>query len=82
MSELPFGIRFKPRVAETLSALVDIDDHIGKSSVIVETWWSGEGITITVDNGKDGRERIDLTWSQWTAVKMCAKSIINHPKCE
>lgn len=70
--ELPFGIIHEPHVAKTVSVDVSIDDHLGKSSVLVQTWGNGEGFTVHVIEGND-EWRLDLTDTQWTALKMCAK---------
>ena len=73
-SELPFGIKRPPQVAKTKAALCVVDDHLGKSDVMVETWWSGEGITLQID-GKDGRQQIDLSWSEWDAARLCVEAV-------
>ena len=39
--EVRFGIPNPPRVVNTKSVLLDADDHLGKSTIMVDTWWSG-----------------------------------------
>lgn len=70
--ELPFGIIREPYVARTVSVDASIEDHLGRSSVLVQTWGNGEGFTVHVIEGNNER-RLDLTDTQWTALKMCVK---------
>lgn len=71
---LPYGIPFPPRVQRTHSALIDVDST-HEHTVMVDTWWNGEGITITADNGKQPEQRILLTWEEWYATKLVVKAI-------
>lgn len=73
--ELPFGVKRPPQVASTKSALCDVDDHIGKSSVMVDTWWNGEGVTISCQRG-EVTSQIELQWSEWEAVKLCVSAVL------
>ena len=77
--KLPFGIPREPRVANTKVAMVDVDDHLGKSSVMVGTWWSGEGLTIEV-HGTDHvpRQSIDLTFSEFEAMKLAVRAVMEE----
>ncbi len=72
--KLPFGIAQPPMVSNTKACLVVVDDHLGKSSVMVETWWSGEGFTIQIDDsGKT--ERLEVTWTQSRAIRLALDEI-------
>ena len=73
--KLPFGIVAEPRSANTKAAVIDVDDHMAKSSLHVNTWWSGEGITVTVDDENGKRQQIDLSWQEWRALKMAVKAV-------
>ena len=73
-SELPFGVARRPRVANTKSALCCIDDHHGKSELMVDTWWSGEGFTLQISD--DGEKSIQITWTQWDALKLTVSEIV------
>ncbi len=74
MAELPFGILRPPNVSNTKAALVDIDDHLGKSSVMVDTWWNGEGLTVTIFDGDEERS-LPFTHTQWEAAVLAARAI-------
>jgi 2-phospho-L-lactate transferase/gluconeogenesis factor (CofD/UPF0052 family) len=54
--------------------LLDISDHSGDSTMHVNTWWNGEGFTLFLDGDKKVHE-IDLTWTQWDALKLAVKAI-------
>lgn len=81
---LPFGITTKPSVSKTHAALVSIDDHLGKSDVMIQTWWNGEGFTLTIGEGAKS-QMIDISHVQWTATKMAVRAIKNaeseEPTC-
>lgn len=72
--KLPFGIKHRPKLANTKSVLCDVSDHLGESTVMVDTWWSGEGFTVHV-HAKDGKREIDFSWSEWDALRLCLKEI-------
>lgn len=75
MDELPFGIVGPPRVQRTKSALCCVDDHLGKSEVMLDTWWSGEGFTLRANrNGKS--ETLDLSWQEWEALRLCVEAVL------
>lgn len=71
---LPVGIPHPPRTARTHACLVDID-FPDKSSVMVQTWWNGEGFTIEVEHDTQDTRRIDLTWTEYSAVKLAVRDI-------
>jgi hypothetical protein len=73
--KLPFGLVSAPRVADTKATCVDIDDHLGKSSIHVNTWWSGEGVTVAVDPEKGERQQFDLSWQEYDALRAAIKAI-------
>jgi hypothetical protein len=57
-----------------------VEDHLGKSHVMVTTWGNGEGFTIELqdidENGKTTEVwRLQVTWSQWSAIKACLKKV-------
>lgn len=79
--KLPFGIPRPPQVATIKVARVAVEDHFGESSVMVETWWNGEGITIQV-NAKSEEQRVLLTWQEWTAVRLAVAAIHEAGKAE
>ena len=71
----------KPDVSETREAISRINDHLGRSVVIVHTWGNGEGISVELnDEDKKGsyvkEQRIELQWSQWHAIVACVKSLM------
>ncbi len=74
--ELPFGIVRPPSVANTKSAVVDIDDHLGKSSVMVDTWWNGEGMTLRVCESDQPDVALDVSFTQWVALKLAVKAVL------
>lgn len=63
-----------PRVAKTKSSLCTVDDHLGKSEVMVQTWWSGEGFTFTIDSEGKTRE-IELSWQEWEALRLSVEAM-------
>jgi hypothetical protein len=70
----------KPDVSSTKEALSLVEDHLGKSHVMVTTWGNGEGFTIELqdidENGKTTEVwRLQVTWSQWSAIKACLKKV-------
>jgi hypothetical protein len=70
----------KPTVSTAKEASSFVDDHLGKSHAMVTTWGNGEGFSIEVqDTDEDGKttakEQIELTWSQWDAVRACVKAV-------
>lgn len=73
--KLPFGIVSEPRVSNTKAVLVPIEDHLSKSNVLVSTMWSGEGITVEVSDEKGKTQQIELSWQEWTALKMAVKAL-------
>lgn len=74
--ELPFGVKFV-RPANTASVLVGIDDHLGESSVCVNTWWSGEGFDLITAEGNT-EQRIGISWVQWEAMKLAVKAAMKQ----
>ncbi len=58
-----------------------IDDHLGKSELRVFEWGNGEGFTIELDDEGMGekQQRLELTWSQFDAIKACVEAITNAP---
>ena len=74
MDELPFGIVRPPQVQKTKSALCVVDDHLGKSDVMIDTWWSGEGFTVRVDR-ESKAETLDLSWQEWEALRLCVEAV-------
>lgn len=81
--DLPFYISREPNVAKTLAALQTVEDHLGRSDVMVNTWWSGEGFTVEIHNQDDKpptRQSIDITWQQWDSLKRVVKAILKSEK--
>lgn len=58
-----------------------IHDHLGKSYLRVYQWGNGEGFTIELDDEGMGEknQRLELTWSQFDAIKACVEAITNAP---
>jgi hypothetical protein len=79
---LDLGLIGKPRVQSTHACLVSVDDHLGKSDVMVNTWWNGEGYTIIVTDEKDDEREIDLSHTQWEAVKAAICEISKAERSE
>lgn len=71
----------EPKIMNVKEVWSLIEDHLGKSEVRVCDWGNGEGFTIVLDD--DGMEekyqRLDLTWSQFDAIKACVEAITNAP---
>jgi hypothetical protein len=70
----------KPDVSSTKEASSLVDDHLGKTHVMVTTWGNGEGFSIELqdidDSGKATEvRRLQVTWSHWRAVKACLKAV-------
>jgi hypothetical protein len=70
----------KPDVSSTKEASSLVDDHLGKSHVMITTWGNGEGFTIELQendvSGKVAEERrLQVTWSQWSAIRACVKAV-------
>jgi hypothetical protein len=70
----------KPDVSDTKEASSLVDDHLGKTHVMLTTWGNGEGFTIELEeideSGKTTEvRRLQVTWSQWRAVKACLKKV-------
>lgn len=72
--ELPFGLVRKPRVQSTLAVHAELDDHLGKSYVYAQTWWSGEGFSLEIQNS-DETHKADITWTQYEALKVAVDEI-------
>ena len=75
MGKLPFGIASEPTVADTKAASVVISDHLGNSTLHVNTWWSGEGFTFSLEADDCRNDAIDLSWQEWAALKLAVKAI-------
>jgi hypothetical protein len=68
----------KPDVSSTKEASSVVDDHVGKSHVMVITWGNGEGFSIEledIDGKTNQKQRLEVTWSQWRAIKACVKEV-------
>lgn len=71
----------KPSVANTKEALSDVEDYMGKRSIVmVNTWGCGDGFTVEIDDWKeDGTvtrtQRIELSNDQWDAVRACVTAV-------
>jgi hypothetical protein len=70
----------KPDVSDTKESSSLVDDHLGKSHVMITTWGNGEGFSIELqdidDSGKVAeKQRLQVTWSQWSAIKACLKAV-------
>lgn len=75
IDELPFGLKSLPDVQNTKASAVDVCDHLGESSIYIDTWWSGEGFTIRIDRKGEGKQEIELSWQEWEAVRLSIKAI-------
>lgn len=72
--ELPFGLKKAPRVVPTHASYAELDDHLGLSYLSVQTWWSGEGFTLEIQNSNE-THKADITWTQYEALKVSVESI-------
>jgi hypothetical protein len=79
--ELPFGLTKKPRVQNTQASLANIDDHLGESSVMVQTWWSGEGFTVEIQD-KNSSDKLDISWTQYEALKLSVEEILKAERAQ
>jgi hypothetical protein len=70
----------KPDVSSTKEASSLVDDHLGKSHVMITTWGNGEGFTIELQendvSGKINQKQcLEVTWSHWDAIRACVKAV-------
>lgn len=63
-----------PRVQPTKSVMCTVDDHLGKSDIMIDTWWSGEGFTLRIESDGEKRE-MDVSWQEWEAIKRSIDAI-------
>ena len=68
-------MKHPPRTCKTTATLVTLDDHLGKSDLLAWTWWSGEGFTLEIQEEGKAAEQIDISWSQWDALKLVVKEL-------
>lgn len=77
-------LKVKPRAVDTVAVAAEVDDHLGESCVMIQTWWSGEGFTLTIEDRGETPMRqtqeVDLTWTQWEAVRDCLHKARKHKK--
>lgn len=73
---LPFGVTRPPSTCNTKASLITLDDHLGKSELMAWTWWSGEGFTLEVQNDREPPRHVDITWTQWDALKMIVRDLL------
>lgn len=71
----------EPKIMNVKEVWSFIADHLGKSYLRVYQWGSGEGFTIELDDEGMGEknQRLELTWSQFDAIKACVEAITNAP---
>ena len=63
-----------PRVQSTKAVMCTVDDHLGKSDIMIDTWWSGEGFTLQI--ASDGKKReMEISWQEWEAIKRSIDAI-------
>jgi len=72
--ELPFGLIKKPSVQTTHSVYAELDDHLGKSYLMAQTWWSGEGFSLEIQNSNE-THKVDITWTQYEALKVAVNEM-------
>jgi hypothetical protein len=68
----------KPDVSDTKEASSLVDDHLGKTHVMLTTWGNGEGFSIElqdIDGKTNQKQRLEMTWSQWRAIRACLKKV-------
>jgi len=68
------GIPRPPKVAATKACAVDVHDEFGDSIVHVNTWWSGAGITVGIQEGSRIKN-LDLDWAQWEALRLAVEAL-------
>lgn len=74
---LQFGIAKYPNVTDTKAGLVGVNDHTSKSTILANTWWNGEGFTLTIANEDCDNVKFnaDITWQQWEAIKLLIEAL-------
>lgn len=66
----PWYIKYGPTSDVVAGSSVDIEDHFGKSSVIVTEWANGEGFDVLLDCEKQPQQRLEISWQEWGALKI------------
>lgn len=72
---MPWFIKHGPVVHNVRSVEVDIEDHLGKATVFVNEWGNGEGFDAILQREKEPEQRVEITWSEWTALKKAVRKI-------
>lgn len=72
----PWYIKRGPTKAYVAQSEVDIEDHLGKSSVYVTAWANGEGYDIHLTRDKQPDQRIEVTECEWQAMRKAMRATV------